>query len=144
VSVRLLMLVAFDALLDSMPGRSQPTHASSGRDKRPATRCLLTLNSEAEKAISRYDEWVALREEAIANHAKTGSTQPLPLFLQTELPPRPAPYEEEMMTDVSVDMTANGFDGESFTLDRSLADDAVPVADPGLERPSVSVVWIKE
>jgi len=45
------------------------------------------------------------------------------------------------MTDVSVDMTANGFDAsESFTLDRSMAEDMVPVADPGLERPSVSSI----
>ena len=42
------------------------------------------------------------------------------------------------MTDVSVDMTANGFDAsESFTLDRSTADDMVPVADPGMDRPMV-------
>ena len=43
------------------------------------------------------------------------------------------------MTDVSVDMTANGFDAsDSFTLDRTMAEDMVPVADPGLDRPSVS------
>ena len=42
------------------------------------------------------------------------------------------------MTDVSVDMTANGFDAsESFTLDRSIADEVVPVADPGLDRTTV-------
>jgi hypothetical protein len=47
------------------------------------------------------------------------------------------------MTDVSVDMTANGFDAsESFTLDRSMAEDMVPVADPGLERPSVSSMML--
>lgn len=43
------------------------------------------------------------------------------------------------MTDVSVDLTANGFDAsESFTLDRSIADDVVPLADPGIDRPTVS------
>lgn len=43
------------------------------------------------------------------------------------------------MTDVSIDMTANGFDAsESFTLDRSIADETVPMADPGIDRVQVS------
>lgn len=48
------------------------------------------------------------------------------------------------MTDVSVDMTANGFDAsESFTLDRSIAEEHVPVADPGLDRPVVSSLDVR-
>lgn len=44
------------------------------------------------------------------------------------------------MTDVSLDMTANGFDAsESFTLDRSLAEDVIPLADPGVDRSPVSI-----
>jgi len=82
-----------------------------------------------------------LREQAIANHTASGSSQPLPKSISEAPPPRPPPYEEEEMTDVSVDMTANGFDAsESFTLDRSMAEDMVPVADPGLESHSVGYV----
>lgn len=93
---------------------------------------------EHEKAISRYDEWTRLREEAIKNHEASGSTEPLPKSLTDTPPPRPEPYEEEQMTDVSIDMTANGFDAsESFTLDRSIADDVVPMADPGIDRAQV-------
>lgn len=48
------------------------------------------------------------------------------------------------MNDVSIDMTANGFDAsESFTLDRSIADEVVPMADPGLDRPQVSQCYVK-
>jgi len=92
--------------------------------------------AEAEKAIARYDEWMQLREQAIANYNASGSTQPMPRSLTEPPSPRPQPYQEEEMADVSVDITANGFDAsESFTLDRTMADDMVPVADPGLERP---------
>ena len=89
--------------------------------------------------MARYDEWMQLREQAKTNHAQSGSSQPLPKALVDEPLPRPGPYVEEELTDVSVDLTANGFDaGESFTLDRSIADDIVPMADPELDRPSVS------
>jgi serine/threonine-protein phosphatase 2A regulatory subunit B' len=84
---------------------------------------------------------MALREEARKNHEQSGSTEPLPRSLTETPPPRPEPYEEEQMTDVSIDMTANGFDAsESFTLDRSMADDVVPNADPGIDRPPVSLL----
>lgn len=97
--------------------------------------------SDADRAIQRWEEWMALREQARENHLKSGSTQPLPKALADEPPPRPEPYVEEEMTDVSVDITANGFDAsESFTLDRSMADDIVPASDPGLDRPVVSDV----
>jgi serine/threonine-protein phosphatase 2A regulatory subunit B' len=80
-----------------------------------------------------------LREQARQNHARSGSTQPLPKSVTDEPPPRPEPYQEEEMADVSVDITANGFDAsESFTLDRSMADDIVPASDPGIDRPTVS------
>lgn len=49
------------------------------------------------------------------------------------------------MMDVSVDMTANGFDpSESFTLDRSIGEEMVPVADPEVDKApslSVSLFW---
>jgi serine/threonine-protein phosphatase 2A regulatory subunit B' len=94
--------------------------------------------SESEKAVARYDEWLQLREQAIANHKAGGSTDPLPRSLTDTPPPRPPPFMEDDM-DGSVDMTANGFDAsESFTLDRSIADDMVPNADPELERQPVS------
>ena len=78
-----------------------------------------------------------LRAQAIENFKKDHPDAELPKSLSDDPPPRPEPFEEEPMMDVSVDMTANGFDAsESFTLDRSLADDMVPVADPGLDRPT--------
>ena len=81
---------------------------------------------------------MALREEARKNHEASGSTEPLPPSVTATPPPRPEPYEEEQMTDVSIDMAANGFDAsESFTLDRSIADDVVPNADPGIDKPTV-------
>lgn len=92
------------------------------------------MRRDAEKAITRYDEWMQLREKAIENHNSSGSSEPLPKELRETPPPKPEPYVDEGMTDVSVDMTANGFDvSESFTLDRSIADDVVPVADPGID-----------
>lgn len=104
----------------------------------------ISFHREHEKAISRYDEWMKLREEAIKNHQASGSTEPLPRALTETPPPRPEPYEEELMTDVSIDMTANGFDAsESFTLDRSIADEVVPMADPGIDRPQVCLIELK-
>jgi serine/threonine-protein phosphatase 2A regulatory subunit B' len=98
----------------------------------------MLTGSDCEKAISRYDEWMQLREQAIENHKASGSTEPLPRSLTETPPPRPPPYVDEDMADVSVDMTANGFDAsESFTLDRSLADDMVPNADPEIDRQPV-------
>jgi len=99
----------------------------------------LLIRSDAERAIQRWEEWMALREQARENYLKSGSTLPLPKALADDPPPRPEPYVEEEMTDVSVDITANGFDAsESFTLDRSMADDIVPASDPGMDRPVVS------
>ncbi|WVO13333.1 hypothetical protein L204_100947 [Cryptococcus depauperatus] len=96
---------------------------------------------ESEKAIERYDEWLNLREQAIQNWKTTHRSSPLPKSLQEPPPPRPEPYEEEPMMDVSVDMTANGFDpSESFTLDRSIGEEIVPVADPGVDRAPMSPV----
>lgn len=78
------------------------------------------------------------REDAIKNHEASGSTEPLPAALTEPPPPAPEPFEEEAMADVSIDMTANGFDAsESFTLDRSMADDVVPMADPGIDKTQV-------
>ena len=97
---------------------------------------------EHEKSVARYEEWMRLRETAIANHSASGSPETLPKWLTEDPPSKPEPFQDEEMMDVSVDMTANGFDAsESFTMDRSvLADDMVPVADPGLEtRPPGSV-----
>ena len=97
--------------------------------------------SECDRAIARYEEWLVLREKAIANHRASGSTEPLPKSLTTEPPPRPDAYVDEGACDVSVDMMANGFDiSESFTMDKSQADEVVPVADPGIEARTVSYV----
>lgn len=86
-----------------------------------------------EKSCQRYEEWLTLREQAIANYKASGSTAPMPAMLREPPPPRPEPFEDD--GDGSVDLTANGFDpSESFTLDRSMAEDVVPVADPGIER----------
>lgn len=82
---------------------------------------------------------MVLREQAKENHLKSGSNQPLPKALTEPPPPRPEPYQDEDLADVSVDITANGFDAsESFTLDRSMADDIVPASDPGLDKVIVS------
>ncbi|KAL7419725.1 serine/threonine-protein phosphatase 2A 56 kDa regulatory subunit delta isoform [Cryptotrichosporon argae] len=93
--------------------------------------------AEADRAIARYDEWLELRVRAIDNHARLAAegraTGPLPQWCREDPPPRPQPFDDEGMTDASVDLTANGFDAsESFTLDRSIAEEIVPVADPGV------------
>ncbi|WWC87824.1 uncharacterized protein L201_002716 [Kwoniella dendrophila CBS 6074] len=99
--------------------------------------------ADADRAIERHDEWIRLREQAIENHKASGSSQPLPSSLTEPLPPRPEPYEDEPMTDVSVDMTANGFDpSESFTLDRSIGEEHVPLADPEVDRAPTSPVGL--
>jgi serine/threonine-protein phosphatase 2A regulatory subunit B' len=86
-----------------------------------------------ERLCQRYDEWMALREQALANYNASGSTQPLPALLRDAPPPRPEPFEDH--GDGTVDLSANGFDPtESFTLDRSMAEEVVPVADPGIDR----------
>lgn len=96
---------------------------------------------EAEKAITRYDEWLVLREQAIANHKASGSTEPLPQHLRDDPPPRPEPYEDDGMADISVDLTANGLEaGESFMLEQS-RDDIVPLADPEVESRSVRLCF---
>ncbi|RXK41298.1 protein phosphatase 2 (formerly 2A), regulatory subunit B' [Tremella mesenterica] len=90
-----------------------------------------------EKSVARYDEWVELREQAITSHKSTHPSEPIPAFLTEPLPARPEDFVEDNMPDLSAELTANGFDAsESFTLDRSMADDIVPVADPGMDRPS--------
>ncbi|KAK4687624.1 serine/threonine-protein phosphatase 2A regulatory subunit B', partial [Tremellales sp. Uapishka_1] len=95
----------------------------------------LVRKQDGEKAMVRYDEWTQLREQAIANFQETHPSSPLPASLADSPPPRPQPIEDEGLTDVSVDMTANGFDvSESFTLDRSIQEEVVPLADPGIER----------
>lgn len=96
--------------------------------------------SESERGIERYDEWLRLREQAIQNWESTHPSLPLPERLQEPPPPRPEAYEDEPMVDVSVEMTADGFDpGESFTLDRSIGEEMVPVADPEVEKRPISV-----
>ncbi|KAL1410375.1 serine/threonine-protein phosphatase 2A 56 kDa regulatory subunit delta isoform [Vanrija albida] len=88
-----------------------------------------------DRSCARYEEWMVLRDQALANYKASGSSQPLPELLRNSPPPRPEPFEDD--GDGSVDLTQNGFDpSESFTLDRSIADDVVPVADPGLEQRS--------
>lgn len=99
----------------------------------------LILNRDAEKAQIRYDEWLALRDQAIANYKAAGLPEPLPKSLTEPPLPRPEPFKEEDFGDVSIDITANGLDvSESFTLDRAMAEEMVPMADPGVDRPHVS------
>lgn len=89
----------------------------------------------------RYDEWLRLREVAIRNHA--GSANPLPASLTDPPPPRPEPFEDEDVGDVSADILnqSGAFEGasETFNLDRSLQEEVVPLADPGMERSAVSL-----
>lgn len=65
----------------------------------------------------------------------------LPKHLTDDPPPPPEPYVDEGACDVSVDMIANGFDvSESFTtMDKSQAEELVPVADPGSEARAVGI-----
>lgn len=92
---------------------------------------------EYDRMCARYDEWIAVRERALANYTASGSSQPMPELLRQEAPPRPEPFEDD--GDGSIDLTANGFDpSESFTLERSIVEDIVPVADPGIETRTVS------
>lgn len=94
---------------------------------------------ECDRAIARHEEWLELREQAIANHKASGSTEPLPKSITNEPPPRPESYVDEGACDVSVDMMANGFDiSESFTMEKSQSEEVVPVADPGIEARTVS------
>lgn len=93
--------------------------------------------AEYERSCQRYDEWMVLREQALVNYKASGSTQPLPALLRDDPPPRPEPLED--LGDGSVDITANGFDATaSFTLEGSIAEEVVPVADPEIEPRSVS------
>lgn len=89
--------------------------------------------------MQRYDEWARLREVAIQNHA--GSSAPLPTSLTAPLPPRPGPFEDEDVGDISADLLnqTGQFEGasESFNLERSMQEEHVPVADPGMEKPVV-------
>lgn len=107
--------------------------------------CSVLISSrECDRAIARHEEWLVLRERAIANHHASGSAAPLPKSLTTEPPPRPEPYVDEGACDVSVDMIANGFDiSESFTMEKSQADEVVPIGDPGMEARTVSYVSTK-
>lgn len=103
---------------------------------------VIPLKRDSERAQTRYDEWLQLRDQALANYHASGSTAPLPKSLTDSPPPRPEAYVEEPMTDLSLDIIANGFDASgSFTLDRSLADDVVPLADPGVDKASVSQIF---
>jgi serine/threonine-protein phosphatase 2A regulatory subunit B' len=90
--------------------------------------------------MMRWDEWVRLRELAVKNYP--GPPEKLPPSLKDPLPPRPQPFVDDDMGDVSADLLNHGgqFEGisESFQLERSIADDHVPLADPGLQKPAVS------
>jgi serine/threonine-protein phosphatase 2A regulatory subunit B' len=101
------------------------------------------LFREAERAIARYDEWMRLREIAIQNAGGYDSPR-LPASLREPPPPRPEPYEDngDDVGEVSAEMLVNGTleGGESFNLERSLAEDVVPLADPGIDRSPVSTL----
>jgi len=98
----------------------------------------MSSHREFERAQARYDEWQQLRDQALANYNASGSTAPLPKSLAEAQPPRPESFDEDTMTELSMDMIANGFEASgSFTLDRSLANEVVPMADPGVDKSSV-------
>jgi serine/threonine-protein phosphatase 2A regulatory subunit B' len=103
---------------------------------------ILDFLREAERAIARYDEWMRLREIAIQNAGGYDSPR-LPASLREPPPPRPEPYEDngDDVGEVSAEMLVNGTmeGGESFNLERSMAEDVVPLADPGLDRSPVSM-----
>jgi len=110
-------------------------------EPQPVYKAPAYTRSEAEKAIARHDEWLQLRQQAIENHKASGSTEPLPKHLADDPPPRPEPYDDEGLGDMTVDLTANGFEpSESFNIEAA-KDDVVPLADPGMEARSVSDRW---
>ena len=88
---------------------------------------------EAERAMQRYEEWMQLRDIGIRQCEE--KNLPLPTYLREPPPPPPEPFHDEDVGDVSAEMiqheTAEG--SESFNLERSLADDQVPLADPEVE-----------
>lgn len=95
---------------------------------------------ESQRAIARYDEWLQLRQIAIEQCRSTGC--PVPASLAASPPPRPEPIEDDDLGEVSAEMIHNVTmeTSESFNLERSMQDEVVPVADPGLEanKPTVS------
>lgn len=93
---------------------------------------------EYNKALGRYNEWMRLRELAVHNCQANGTA--VPEALKIDPPARPEPLEDEDLGEVSAEMIQNvTMDGsESFNLERSMQEDVVPLADPGMEKPLVS------
>ena len=83
--------------------------------------------------MQRYEEWMQLREIGIRKCEER--SLPLPTWLKDPPPPPPEPFHDEDVGEVSAEMiqheTAEA--SESFNLERSLADDQVPLADPEVE-----------
>lgn len=83
--------------------------------------------------MQRYEEWMQLREIGIRRCEE--QSLPLPTWLKDPPPPPPEPFHDEDIGEVSAEMiqheTAEA--SESFNLERSLADDQVPLADPEVE-----------
>jgi hypothetical protein len=83
----------------------------------------LCISRDAIKAQTRYDEWEALKQQAIKNWESSGAAGPLPKALTTPPPPRPLPLEDEEMTDVLMDTTTDAgmesfaSDGEAFKME---------------------------
>lgn len=72
-----------------------------------------------------------LREVATQRCQASGSE--LPGWLKWNPPARPEPYHDEDMGEVSAEMIQNETieaGTEGFSMDRSLQDDQVPLADP--------------
>ncbi|CDZ97319.1 Serine/threonine protein phosphatase 2A, regulatory subunit [Phaffia rhodozyma] len=79
----------------------------------------IARQQERKKIQTRYDEWESLRDAAIQNREASGATGPLPKALTAPAPPRPAPAEEEDMTDVSMELQ-NNIGMDSFASDGGL------------------------
>lgn len=83
--------------------------------------------------MQRHEEWMQLREIGIKRCEE--KSLPLPTWLKEPPPPPPEPFHDEDVGEVSAEMiqheTAEA--SESFNLERSLADDQVPLADPEVE-----------
>jgi hypothetical protein len=118
--------------IGSTSGCKSP-HSESTIDTTLSDPTTPRLCREAERAMQRYEEWMQLREIGIRKCEE--KNLPLPTYLREPPPPPPEPFHDEDVGDVSAEMiqheTAEG--SESFNLERSLADDQVPVADPEVE-----------
>ena len=86
--------------------------------------------SERQHAVERYDQWLKLRQKAMAN---SGGKLPEG-FIEDEPTPPPPPVDENDILDLSIDLNAVALDAEVplSELDES-GIERVPMADPGMD-----------